>query len=211
MLPVDGPASRLLPSPERFGVDIKRQLLIFPSTHQSLSAELTTEGGYVPQLHHAIAPELRDGAPNDPRARVYGLAASLALFLVGDNPIRRRLRRETPSTETQWDPTLHPGCSAALAQVLSGALQVDPMSRPESPRALLAEFLAAAGCAPASLERVAIMMVGAAPDQWKSALTYLRRNPEFLPTAWRDGGLSVLEDQLLEVMIPSDQLELSPV
>lgn len=210
MLPFDGPASRLLPSPERFGVDIKRQLLIFPSTHQSLSAELTTEGGYVRQLHHAVAPELRVGAPNDARARVFGLAASLALFLTGDNPIRRRLRREARSSETQWDPTVHPGCSAELAQVLSDALQADPMSRPETPQALLEQFIAAARCAPASLERVAMVMLGAAPDQWKFALTYLSRNPEFLPVPWRDGGLSVLEDQLLEAMIPSDQLELSP-
>jgi serine/threonine protein kinase len=216
VLLLDGLVSRLMPSPERFGVEVRRRLLVFPDADQSVSEELMIEQPLVESLwptRDYASPELLANAAHAPRSRVFSLAVALVELLTGTHPMRRSTRWDTAAAitngEARWEPNDHPACTPAIAAVLSAAMDSDPAGRPASPRMLLEKLIAAARIEPASAARVGDVVLGAAPERWRVHLGPLKDDPALLPVVWRNGGLAVLEDQLLETMTPLDRLEKS--
>ena len=119
------------------------------------------------------------------------------------------LMLERRAGEARWRAANHPDCPGALADVLTRAMAAQPGDRPASPEAFRLQLLEAAGCAPASPERVGNVVLGLAPELVRAALTELKAQPEFLPSSWANGGLAVLEDSLLESLVSVDRLPLS--
>lgn len=218
-LPRQGPASRLVPTVHTFGVDLRRRVVLFPEPDHSLEFELersTTSG----QLSHTrfenLSPEHVSvhASRFGQAARMFSLATVLVELLTLERPFRRPTDLDTVqavlSGEARWRPARHPDCPPGLGRLLAGAMARRPIDRPMSLEALRRKLVEEAGVAPASPERIAQVLLGVDLAATGRMLAALRDQPEFLPESWRDGGLEVIQDQLLETLTPIDQLPLLP-
>lgn len=212
---------RLVPTIASCGVDVRRRVLLFPEPQHSLALEWARDstrvsyaGTRISRRLENYSPEhLSGGAVVSERSRVFSLATVLVELLTLDRPFHRSSEltamQATLTGDARWRPTHHPHCPAALGQVLGSALARGPGERPATLDALRALLLEAAGCAPASSQRIANVVLGVDPAAVRRTLSALRAQPEFLPTSWREGGLDVLEDQLLETLGPFEELPVS--
>jgi hypothetical protein len=207
----------MVPTITSFGVDVSRRVILFPDPHHSIPLEVarstrTTRTSIVWLRWENFSPEhVTHGLPDvEERSRVFSLATVLVELLTLDRPFHRVSQlatlQATLTEDPRWRVTHHPQGTAALGQVLGRAMARRPGDRPESLEALRQMLLEAAGCAPASPERIANVVLGVDPDSVRATLAALRAQPEFLPLSWSQGGIDVLEDQLLEGLVPFDQL-----
>jgi hypothetical protein len=216
-VPADDVTWRMVPTIASFGVDVRRRVQVFPEPDFSLALEvprssLSTPGPLVRANLENYSPEhVTQSTPAvDERSRVFSLATVLVELLTLDRPFRRVSQlatlQATLTEEPRWRASHHPHCPPALGQVLRRAMARRPADRPESLEVLQRLLLEAAGCAPASSQRIANVVLGVDPESVRRTLATLRAQLEFLPPSWRDGGIDVLEDQLLETLVPFEQL-----
>ena len=197
------------------GFDVRRQLVLFPD------ARLTLFGPRIDALlppaprigrpdFGALSPEQVKGLPTVPASRVFAVAGVLAGLLTAASPFLRGSLFETLHAvvrgELHWDPTENPACPAALAAVLRRALLPEPERRWPDLDAFREALQGAAGVAPAPLEEVALVALSVDFPRVQAGLRALAAEPAWLPAAWRAGGLRVLEDSLLESLVPLEQL-----
>lgn len=220
-IPSGGAVWRMVPTITSFGVDVRRRVRLFPSSQHSIGLELArapvrfnTDRPLLPRYENYSPEHVTQGPPTiDERSRVFCLATVLVELLTLERPFHRTsdltTLQATLTDAARWRWTHHPECPAALGQVLAGAMARRPAERPESIDALRLLLLDAAECAPASLERIAHVVLGVDPHSVRATLASLRAQPEFLPQSWREGGIDVLEDQLLEALVPFEQLPMS--
>jgi hypothetical protein len=213
-IPRHSPAWRMVPTIDSFGIDLRHRLLIFPEPHHSLGLELArapAHGVLVTPRWENFSPEHASRADIiDERARVFCLATVLVELLTGERPFRRATAlatlQATLTGEPHWRPQHHPDCTETLARALGSALARSPQGRPASLSELSDDLTAAAGVTPAPADRVANVVLGAEFELLRRTLAALRAEPDVLPPSWRTGGLEVLEDELLEGLVPIDEL-----
>jgi hypothetical protein len=159
-----------------------------------------------PRIPQTLSPEHLRGLPLVEASRVYTFAATLIALLQGrrlsvvDRPVFDHLSAVALGT-VPWSPERHPECSSALAQVLRRAVSLAPGDRHPDVRTLLDDLERVAGPV-ADDARVSSVWLGATLERAKQSLAELERDPDCLPEGWRDGGLAVLQDQLLERATP---------
>lgn len=214
VIPPHSPAWRMVPTVESFGIDLRHRLLLFPEPNHSLALELArapAHGVLVTPRWENFSPEHASRAEVvDERARVFSLGTVLVELLTGERPFRRASALATLQAiltgEPHWRPHHHPGCCERLALALGSALARSPDARPASLEALAQRLAAAAGVEPASAQRVTNVVLGVELELLRRTLAALRAEPDVLPVAWRQGGLEVLEDALLERLTPVEEL-----
>jgi hypothetical protein len=217
-VPKESVTWRMVPTVASFGVDVGRRIVLFPEPHHSIALARftrTARASIVRCRWENYSPEhgTQDNPAMDERSRAFSMATVLVELLTLDRPFHRvselATLQATLTEGPRWRVTHHPQGTPALGQVLGRALARRPAERPESLDALRQQLLQAAGCAPASPERIANVVLGVDPDSVRATLAGLRTQPDFLPPSWRDGGIDVLEDQLLEALVPFEQLPVS--
>lgn len=212
-VPASEPAWSMVPSIDSFGVDVRRRFVVFPDPDLSLAIHRmrpgTTRVLRAPRFENC-SPEFVSGNRSDECSRVFSVATVLVELLTLERPFRRDndldVLQAVLDADARWTPSHHPGCPPTLAAVLNRALQSEPAQRPATLDELRGALNAAAGCEPASLERVANVVLGVDRDHLHRMLALLRGQPELLPPSWRDGGIDVIEDQLLESLVPVEAL-----
>ncbi len=200
-------AKRFAPTRDCFGVDVTRRLLVFPEPNHSLSPDLSELP--IPNESPPIenwSPERLALDPEDECSHVFSLATVLVHLLTGERPYARDDWALDENSIPRWRPSSHPDCSERLGAVLTRAMSLAREDRPQSLSDFRAQLSAAAACAPASFERVAAVVLGVDPESLRRTLNELRAQPSFLPRSWRDGGLDVLEDELLAAILPLEHL-----
>lgn len=208
----DSPTWPLVPNIDCLGLDVRRRLMVFPEPDHSIEFALSRPPVRVVLMPKSenLSPEHVDNSGLDERSRVFSLATVLVQLLTGARPLQRDSEFGTTQALSEggalWRPADHEGCSDALAAVLSSALARERDARPASPEALAQRLIEGAGCQPASLERAANVVLAVDFERARQTFATLRAAPEFMPHSWRNGGLDVLEDQLLEALVPLEQL-----
>jgi hypothetical protein len=209
---------------DALGFDLHRRLVLFPAPRpllwghaleqRMLDAAAPVLGAFDDAVLGSISgrwgsglsPEAVRGSPLQPASSVFSAAALLVELLTTQAPFRRAARMQTlmavANAEARWSHAVHPGCPLLVQAVLRRALHRALEDRwPDLP-AFEAALLEAAGVPPASLEATAAAALALTADQWSGELRELAADPSALPETWREGGLAVLEDELLEVMPP---------
>jgi hypothetical protein len=197
-------------------VDVRGRVVIFPDPLLALAdPRLQALLPIAPRLGRdfelgSLSPEQIRGLPTRGASRVFSLAWALAELLTTTSPFQRHTTFETlvavARGELSWDTGAHPQCSRALAQVLRQALHPKPEARFSSLPAFRGALRDAAGVGPAPAAEVAAVVLGVDFPEVQERLRALAQTPDWLPFAWRDGGLGVLEDALLESLVPLDRL-----
>ena len=121
-------------------------------------------------------------------------------------PSEFQLLQNVIDGHAKWNWRLHPQCPAPLAQVLDRAIERDPKQRWQSLEALRLAIHDAVKLTPADSRRLAGVVFGANPTRLRECVARLEAHSEFLPPSWARGGLQVMEDQLLEQLVPLDEL-----
>lgn len=200
-----------------FGFDFQKRLLVFadPQLHfagQHLEEQLPPAPRIGNLLARArfLSPEHLRGSPTSEASRVFAAATVLCELLTttpafsGASTIEAM--RQLALGQSRWSAELHPEAPMALEQTLRRALLPDVGRR----WPLLAEFREAllkyAGVTPAPMERAAAVWLGVDIPQWRAQLAEVAQSPEWLPRRWRQGGLQVLEDTLLEIIPTPERL-----
>ena len=80
------------------------------------------------------------------------------------------------------------------------ALRQEPERRWPSVREFGEALLAAAGRPPASMAEAAAVALSLDVPRVQRRLHAVAQTPEWMPESWRDGGLEVFEDALLELV-----------
>ena len=141
-------------------------------------------------------------------SRVYSLAASLIPLLEGRRLFDHlesmiQMLADIALKGLSWAEPRNPGCPGALHAVLRRATALDPSARYPT----LAEFLQAlranAGVEPAPEARMIDVLLGVSPAM-QSALG--RVEGWALPPSWASGGIQVMQDRLLERLVPVSAL-----
>ena len=214
VIPIQSAAWRMVPTIESFGIDVRQRVQLFPEPHHSLALELArapAQGMLVTPRWENFSPEHATRADViDERARVFSLSTVLVELLTGERPFRRSSAlatlQATLSGEPSWRPQHHPQSNIGLSAVLSRALARNPEERPRSLEALWAQLSDVVKVKPADTRRVANVVLGVELELLRRTLSSLRAEPGALPPSWQQGGLEVLEDQLLEALVPLDEL-----
>lgn len=137
-------------------------------------------------------------------SRVYSLAIVLLSLLEGRKQFAEHesaiaMLGAIALEGLKWGTPRHPDMNQALEAVLRRATQREPPGRPQTIPEFLEALHTAAGIEPATEEKMIDVLLGISP-QLQSCLEKLE--PEALPASWREGGVQVLQDRLLERLVP---------
>lgn len=197
------------------GADVRGHLVLTFDTPNHLLGRWTRAPphnvGVLTRIPQSVSPEhVRDLDVGEP-SRVFSLAAALCMLLQGarlfgpDTSVVKQLTT-IALEDLPWNPARHPSCPQALVATLRRALSREASLRfPDLP-AFLEALEASAGVAPASEERVVSVLLSVGAEKVRANFDQLARDPSVLPPAWASGGLQVLQDRLLERLVPIDQL-----
>lgn len=194
----------------QLGVDVRGELVLtFDEPNHVvgrnwIDPDSLTKAGPSRRIPESISPEHARGLPITEASRVYSLAISMLGFLEG----RRQFGEQESMLARvvaiamdglKWGTPRHPDLNPELEKVMRQATLREVNERPQS----LPEFLAAlkdtAGLQPASERRMIDVLLGISPEM-QTCLEKLE--PEWLPASWREGGLQVMQDRLLERLVP---------
>ncbi len=160
-------------------------------------------------------PELLRKTPTSQRTLVYLVAANLLELLTTIGPFARATEGGTLAAMQRNEPAIgqHPELGRALEQVLTRAIRFDPEQRWASLAAFRQAVLEAAGLTPAPLKRVHAVVNAICAERVRELIKDLRRNAAFLPPAFTDPALRVLDDERLEneVLLETLPLRNAPV
>ena len=178
----------------------------WPSPHADLGSRGVS--GELPAFN--ISPESVRRQPLLEASRVHCLAASLIFLLTGEHPFaaadpQQRLKNLVDGRQS-WHPARHPDCTDALAEVLRRALNSDPLRRWQSIAEFRQALKEAAAVERAPPQRVSGCVFGVTAELVRWRFVELQRERDFLPASWASGGLQVIEDRLLEQLVPPSQL-----
>lgn len=196
---------------QSLGVDVKRRLVVFPDPHLVFEGlhldRLLPPGPRVGNLADFIpyiSPEQAMGLPLTYASRVFSIAAVLAELLTTTSPFLRGSQFETARAISRgvffWSAAAHPQCPPEVGMVLVRALHQEPHRRWPSLRALGEALVAAAGVPPVSMAEACAVALAIDFPRVQRRLRAVSQVPASLPEAWRNGGLEVFEDQLLELV-----------
>lgn len=202
---------------QSLGVDVKRRLVVFPDPHLVFAGmhldRLLPPAPRVGNLTDLIlytSPEQVMGLPMTHASRVFSIAAVLAELLTTTSPFLRGSQFETARAISRgvffWSAAAHPQCPPEVGTVLVRALHQEPHRRWPSLRALGEALAAAAGVPPASKAEACAVALAVDFPRVQRRLRAVSQVPTWLPEAWRNGGLEVFEDQLLELVPAPGQL-----
>jgi serine/threonine protein kinase len=157
----------------------------------------------------SASPEAIKGMALTGASSVFAAASVLAELLTTTAPFLRATMMETLIAVVEGAPTwaaeANPGVPRALREVLRRALQPRPGDRWSTLAELQRAVLGAVDLEPATTERAATVCLSVAFPLVQLQLRALERAPDWLPEVWRGGGLEVLEDELLESLVPLDR------
>ncbi len=202
---------------QSLGVDVKRRLVVFPDPHLVFAGmhldrllPPTPRVGSLANIIPYISPEQAMGLPLTYASRVFSIATVLAELLTTTAPFLRGSQFETARAISRgaffWSAAAHPQCPPEVGTVLVRALHQEPHRRWPSLRALGEALAAAAGVPPASMADACAVALAVDFPRVQRHLRAMSQVPTWLPEVWRNGGLEVFEDQLLEVVPPTGHL-----
>ncbi len=198
-----------VPSPENLGFDLNGRLVLSADTLNFAAGYLIRDDYRMvsgrPLLKRTLSPEYMRGLALEEASRVYSIGLSLIRLLTAE-PVfsdeTLEMLQQIMHGRVSWTPTRHPHVTSELTGVLSRAIALRPADRFPT---LAAFHVALDPLLPPSgpiVEGVA----GLCEPGFRAVVNGLLQAPEFLPEAWRTGGLRVMEDRLLERAVPVDDL-----
>lgn len=149
-----------------------------------------------------FSPEGARGEPLDERSTVFSLSTIFIHALTGEfaRGGDRAIFEAIVRGPFAWSRRANPGCTVELADVIDHAHAREPYDRFQSIRELLEAVRSSARTAPAPLERVRAVLTGACAAELTTLFEFLSYEPT-LPQSWKQGGLDVMQDRLLQQLI----------
>ena len=201
----------------QLGIDVRGELVLtFDEPNHVVGRawidpdSLTLTGGYR-RIPESISPEAVRGLPLTEGSRVYSLGIALLGLLEGQKQFAEHesMLAKVSAIAVQglpWGPPRHPDVSPELEAVMRRATARDLAERTPSLPEFLADLKEAAAVEPANERRMIDVLLGVSP-RMQTCLDELK--PETLPESWNNGGLQVLQDRLLERLVPLTALPLA--